>query len=57
MLSVEQAFEHIGSDSGLTEDEIIALVEALTLVAQIAVDRVLCDDEPDGGDPCGRLST
>ena len=54
MLSVEQAFEHIGSDSGLTEDEIIALVEAITLVAQIAVDRVLCDDELDGGDPCGR---
>lgn len=54
MLSFEQAFEHIGSDSGLTEDEIITLIEALTLVAQIAVDRVLCGVELDGGNPCGR---
>lgn len=54
MLSVEQASKLIGSDAKWTEDEILALIEALTPVAQFAVDWVLCDFEPDGGDSCVR---
>lgn len=54
MLSFEQASKLIGSDAKWTEDEILALIKALTPIAQLAVDWVLSDIEPDGGDSCVR---
>jgi hypothetical protein len=49
VFSVEDAFKYIGQDHGLSDDEIRALVEALTIIAQIAIDRTLSDVACDGG--------
>ena len=49
VFSTEDAFRYIGHDCGLSEDEIRALVEALTLIAQIAIDRTLSNVACDGG--------
>jgi hypothetical protein len=48
VFSTEEAFKYIGSEHGLSDAEIRALVEGLTLIAQIAIDRTLsnvaCDE-------------
>lgn len=49
VLSTEEAFKYIGHDYGLSDAEIRALVEALTIIAQIAIDRTLSDVACDGG--------